>query len=158
MLLQGKHLQGKEFLDLLVHGSRNYKYCFISVFDFSLEVVQHQKYYVVESIKTNKILELKYIDQVRNFDFSLVSNYEFDEMEFNTWIKLMDDKGLKPPSLRFIENKVKSLQEMQTKGYSDRQMNEIIHKNIQARIKKGGLKEEIKYYEEKLGKLKYKQF
>ena len=47
---------------------------------------------------------------------------------------------------------------MQTKGYSEKQINEIIEKNIKERIKRGGLKEEIRFYEDKLTKLKYKQF
>ena len=94
--------------------------CFFGISNSNLEVITHPKYYVVEGVKINKILELKYVDQVKNFDFLYVSNFEFDEMEFNTWIKLMDDKGKLPPSLRFIENKVKSLQEMQTKGYSEK--------------------------------------
>jgi len=58
---------------------------------------------MVDGVKTNKILELKYVDQVKTFDFLYVSNFEFDELEFNTWLKLMDDKGKEPPSLRFIE-------------------------------------------------------
>ena len=85
---------------------------------YILDVINHSKYYLVDGIKTNKILELKYVDQVKTFDFCYVSNYEFDELEFNTWLKLMDNKGKQPPSLRYIEEKVKSLSDMQTKGYS----------------------------------------
>ena len=55
------------------------------------EVVTHPRYYMVDGVKTNKILKLKHVDQVKEFDFLYISNYEFDEMEYNTWMRKMEE-------------------------------------------------------------------
>ena len=64
-----------------------------------------------------------------------ISNYEFDEMEFNTWFKKMEDPKQELPSLRFIEAKVKALQ-----AAADKAKAETEKAAAQARAKERDLK------------------
>lgn len=91
-----------------------------------LDVVDTNKVYVFENLKTNKALKLKYGTDERVIRIEFVSNSEFGEEEFSEWRKVTKDECGSLPTMDHIEKKEQDIKKAMNFNYTDEVIEYIV--------------------------------
>ncbi|XP_065204524.1 RNA polymerase-associated protein RTF1 homolog [Planococcus citri] len=96
------------FVRLVIGTANNkpiYKICEV------IDVNEDSSFYQLGSLKTNKILRLKYGPHERDIRLQFVSNHEFSEAEFQKWQKVCSVQGILLPKVDQIQSKLRDIKE-----------------------------------------------
>jgi RNA polymerase-associated protein RTF1 len=91
---------------------RVYRFCRISG-------IKEKSLYKIEKTSTTKYLNLKFGKLEKSFPISLISNSDFTDSEFNSWIKASKDANEKIPNEKEIEQKFSEFEKTTEYAYTE---------------------------------------
>ncbi|KAK6057461.1 Plus-3 domain protein [Cooperia oncophora] len=91
-----------------------------------VDVVETNKVYVFENLKTNKGLKLKYGTDERVFRIEFVSNAQFGEEEFSEWRAVTKEECGSLPTMDHIEKKELDIRKAMNFNYTDEVIEYIV--------------------------------
>ncbi|CAG8599016.1 5147_t:CDS:10 [Diversispora eburnea] len=103
-------------------GKQIYRVCEIEA------VEEINSTYYVEKCITNQVLRLRHADAVKTWHMHCISNSEFDQSEFDRWIKTMKSQNISLPLKEEVLRKRKDIQDARGYVLSEQDVESIVRK------------------------------